>query len=189
VSDFAGRTLEVDSFGRRRRRDVSSSNSAKSKSSRRRRHSPYPDGVDGEMMVVQSITISDRNGPRPPANSEKQKTKTSSDNKKHVRFQQQPGHTVETNFVELREDGEAVTVLTEASAGTFQHGYCVNMVGLVVACSLFLVAQLVVIVAWTYVWQKKRRAKQMDDGGCPLPEATADSLTQLFNAGYPARRF
>jgi hypothetical protein len=60
------------------------------------------------------------------------------------------------------------------------------MVGLVVACSLFLVAQLVVIVAWTYIWQKKRRSK-LEDG--PMPEPSTDSLTQLFNSGYPARRF
>lgn len=63
-------------------------------------------------------------------------------------------------------------------------GVCINMVGLVLACSVFLVAQLVIIVAWTAVWHRRRRSKLEE----PLsPATTTESLRQLYDSGYPRR--
>lgn len=76
-------------------------------------------------------------------------------------------------------DGDPELVLQEDVSGV-----CINMVGLVLACSVFLVAQLVIIVAWTAVWHRRRRSKLEE----PLsPATTTESLRQLYDSGYPRR--
>ncbi|GFT62934.1 uncharacterized protein NPIL_557171 [Nephila pilipes] len=40
---------------------------------------------------------------------------------------------------------------------------CVNLVGLIVASSMFLVAQLLLILAWAILWQRRKRSKLDDD--------------------------
>ncbi|CAG0881310.1 unnamed protein product [Darwinula stevensoni] len=134
----------------------------------RRKRSPVQDFLrkkrstkDDDLFVIQSITISDKYG-RSRSN------------------RRLGGDAVATG------DSLNTTVTEVTIQGSTDAGVCINMVGIIVACSLFLVAQLVVIVAWTYIWQKRRQNK-LEDG--PIPETTADSLTQLFNSGYPARRF
>ncbi|XP_037090285.1 uncharacterized protein LOC119110525 [Pollicipes pollicipes] len=67
---------------------------------------------------------------------------------------------------------------------TTADGFCVNTMGLVVGCSLFLLAQLAVITAWMYGCQRRRRSK-LDDS---YPETTTSSLAQLYDSGYSAHR-
>lgn len=74
---------------------------------------------------------------------------------------------------------EEELVLTEAISGG-----CVNTIGLVIGCSAFLVAQLILIVAWTAVWHRRRRNKLEE----PLSASTTtESLRQLYDSGYPRR--
>lgn len=42
------------------------------------------------------------------------------------------------------------------------QGSCSSFTGIVVACALFLFAQLVLLMAWSYLWHKKRATKQID---------------------------
>ncbi|KAK3866005.1 hypothetical protein Pcinc_028429 [Petrolisthes cinctipes] len=105
--------------------------------------------IPEELLVVQSIKISDKFGFRAS--------------------QTQSKDSVKKMNKEIDED---------------VSGVCINMVGLVLACSVFLVAQLVIIVAWTAVWHRRRRSKLEE----PLsPATTTESLRQLYDSGYPRR--
>lgn len=74
---------------------------------------------------------------------------------------------------------EEELVLTEALSGS-----CINTIGLILGCAVFLVAQLILIVAWTAVWHRRRRNKLEE----PLaPSTTTESLRQLYDSGYPRR--
>ncbi|KAK7083736.1 hypothetical protein SK128_028383 [Halocaridina rubra] len=42
------------------------------------------------------------------------------------------------------------------------QGNCSSFTGVVVASALFLVAQLVLLMAWSYLWHKKRATKEID---------------------------
>lgn len=44
---------------------------------------------------------------------------------------------------------------------------CSSFTGVVVACALFLAAQLVLLMAWSYLWHKKRATKQIDPNPPP----------------------
>jgi hypothetical protein len=87
-------------------------------------------------------------------------------------------------------DSEAIFVPNEA-------GLCINMAGLIVAATVFLSAQLVIIAAWTFIWQRRRSNKLMGDGmsvSVSLPSGLSsgrtDSLCKLYESGYNhSRRF
>ncbi|KAK8744725.1 hypothetical protein OTU49_000584 [Cherax quadricarinatus] len=130
-------------------------------SSRSRRETPEQQ-IPEELLVVQSIKISDKFG-----------------------FRGSQQHNRDNSLKKLTKktktgvEGDAEIVLQEDVSGV-----CINMVGLVLACSVFLVAQLVIIVAWTAVWHRRRRSKLEE----PLsPATTTESLRQLYDSGYPRR--
>lgn len=80
-------------------------------------------------------------------------------------------------FYSLQTEEEIV--LAEAISG-----YCMNTIGIVLGCSIFLLAQLILIVAWTAMWHRRRRSKMEE----PLaPSTTTESLRQLYDSGYPRR--
>ncbi|XP_055949587.1 uncharacterized protein LOC129983909 [Argiope bruennichi] len=54
---------------------------------------------------------------------------------------------------------------------------CVNLVGLIVASSMFLVAQLLLILAWAILWQRRRRSKLDDDS---TTHSTRSFASQYF---------
>ncbi|XP_043268987.1 uncharacterized protein [Venturia canescens] len=78
-------------------------------------------------------------------------------------------------------------------------GMCVNMGEAIIAGTLFLVAQIIVIAAWTFTWQRRRQILKHQEAlsvsvsvpgmhnssGMP---GRADSLCKLYDAGY-SRRF
>ncbi|KAK4326851.1 hypothetical protein Pmani_002651 [Petrolisthes manimaculis] len=126
--------------------------------SRFRREAPEQQ-IPEELLVVQSIKISDKFGFRASQTQSKDSVK---------KMNKEINASEETEMV-LQED---------------VSGVCINMVGLVLACSVFLVAQLVIIVAWTAVWHRRRRSKLEE----PLsPATTTESLRQLYDSGYPRR--
>ncbi|KAJ3640932.1 hypothetical protein Zmor_027465 [Zophobas morio] len=82
-------------------------------------------------------------------------------------------------------DSEAIFIPNEP-------GLCINMAGLIVAATVFLSAQLLIIAAWTFIWQR-RRSNKLNDGmsvSVSLPSGRTDSLCKLYEAGYNhSRRF
>ncbi|KAH7935908.1 hypothetical protein HPB52_014961 [Rhipicephalus sanguineus] len=51
---------------------------------------------------------------------------------------------------------------------------CINVVGLIVACSMFLMAQVVLLLVWGCVWQRRRRNK--------LDECNTPSIDILYSS-------
>lgn len=86
---------------------------------------------------------------------------------------------------------ETVFMQTESA-----NGICVNMAGMIVAGTVFLAAQLAIIAAWTFIWQRRRmNMKHHQDAmsvSVSMPSSMSvsrtDSLCKLYDAGY-GRRF
>lgn len=76
------------------------------------------------------------------------------------------------------------------------QGLCVNMAGLIVATTVFLAAQLAIIAAWTFIWQRKRVSDKLHPDAMsvsvsiPSSASRSDSLCKLYDNGYAySRRF
>ncbi|CAG0896629.1 unnamed protein product [Cyprideis torosa] len=76
---------------------------------------------------------------------------------------------------------------SEVPIATGSSGICLNFIGLVGSLSLFVIAQVFLIVACIVIWNRKRRAEQCQKASCSYPP-TMDSLSTLFQSGYAARR-
>lgn len=78
-----------------------------------------------------------------------------------------------------------------------EQGLCINMAGLIVAATVFLAAQLIIIALWTFFWQRRRLSKYHNDAmsvSVSLPSVLSsgrtDSLCKLYDTGYiHSRRF
>lgn len=68
-----------------------------------------------------------------------------------------------------------------------------NFLGLIVAGTVFLLAQLAVIAIWTYLWQRRRKQRQFDQqsiGTNSTPTLTSsrtDSMSKLYESGFAGR--
>jgi len=187
VMDFGGQVRQTESYGRKKRSTfvshfshglpssfwdeevmIINSNTMdieateiqlQSSNSRRKRAADIPD----ELLMVQTIKIKDKFGFRAQSQS-----RENAINRNEI-------FNTETNTL---SGGEEMILSEDVS------GVCINMVGLILACSVFLIAQLVIIVAWTAVWHRRRRNKLEE----PLsPSTTTESLRQLYDSGYPRR--
>lgn len=119
--------------------------------------------IPEELLVVQTIKISDKFGFKGRSQNGARKNSI---------------NRLETTNTNADESDSEMVMQEDVS------GMCINMMGLVLACSLFLVAQLVIIVAWTAVWHRRRRSKLEE----PLsPATTTESLRKLYDSGYPRR--
>lgn len=99
---------------------------------RRRRDSK---GQEHNMLVVQTIRIADKF--TAPADSTPAKIKTESTESE-------------------------VAVLTTDTISHANSPPCLNLLGLLMAGALFLVAQAVLIGAWAFIWQKRRQTKMAE---------------------------
>ncbi|KAK2719667.1 uncharacterized protein LOC136037301 [Artemia franciscana] len=63
------------------------------------------------------------------------------------------------------------------------NNYCVNMMGLVIAGALFLIAQVVIVGAFSYIWAKRKNSKHVES----LSDFTTSSVAQLYDSGYVRR--
>ncbi|GLH02153.1 Uncharacterized protein GBIM_08192 [Gryllus bimaculatus] len=144
--DSTGEFRSVTSFGKRRRRRATSAASS----------SPRDD-----MLLVQSIKITDKFG-----------------------FERPGARTANATH-----DNSAVFVATELPGGAAAAGFCVNAAGIIVAGTVFLALQLAVIAAWTFVWQRRRQLMKHHNDAMSvsvsvpsaLNVARADSLCKLFH--------
>lgn len=135
---------------------------------RRRRRSTSSADIRDDLLLVQSIQITDKFG---------------FEGKKNVSNKQ--------NEVFIREqEGELLFGAV--------NGSCVNLSGVIVAGTVFLAAQLAVIAAWTFVWQRRRASQYSSKYAADamsvsvsMPASSVsrtDSLCKLYDAGY-GRRF
>lgn len=69
-------------------------------------------------------------------------------------------------------------------------------VGLIVAGTVFLLAQLAVIAIWTYLWQRRRKQRSMENAPSTyassvptptLPGSRTDSLSKLYDHSFASR--
>lgn len=74
-----------------------------------------------------------------------------------------------------------VAILNADSNGTGQTPACLNTLGILMAGALFLIAQVVLIGAWAFIWQKKRQAKMI--------EATVESDQRFYPTAYANSSF
>ncbi|BES92750.1 Hypothetical protein NTJ_05559 [Nesidiocoris tenuis] len=83
---------------------------------------------------------------------------------------------------------EPSTLFMDVSEG--QSGFCLNLAGLIISSVVFLAVQMSVIVAWVFVWSRKRQTKHYhhDSSSSISVPARTDSLCKLYDTGY-ARRF
>lgn len=81
---------------------------------------------------------------------------------------------------------------------TTNGGFCINVAGLIVAAIVFLSAQLAIIAAWTFIWQRKRLSDKLSHDQMSvsvsipsqLGPGRSDSLCKLYETGYThSRRF
>ena len=150
--DSSGELRSVQSYGRRRRRRSTSTHAGGS-------------SAREDMLLVQSIHITDKFG-----------------------FDRSA--TRKSNMTTSTNDNSAIFI-SDATTG----GFCINVAGIIVAGTVFLAAQLAVIAAWTFIWQRRRKVmKHQQDAmsvsvSVPgLSVARTDSLCKLYDTGY-ARRF
>ncbi|XP_044762472.1 uncharacterized protein LOC123319521 [Coccinella septempunctata] len=91
-------------------------------------------------------------------------------------------------------------LLNEAVFLPNEAGVCINMAGLLVACAVFLAAQMSLIAAWTFVWQKRRSSSKLSGHDnvsvtmsippSAMSSSRTDSLCKLYDSGYShPRRF
>lgn len=132
---------------------------------RRRRRSTSTENHE-DLLLVQSIQITDKFG-----------------------FDR--NNSTQTQRTNNQIDNEAVFLPNE-------NGLCVNMAGLIVAATVFLSAQLAIIAAWTFIWQRRRLSSKLSHDGMSvsvslpsgLSASRTDSLCKLYDGGYThSRRF
>ncbi|KAJ8682131.1 hypothetical protein QAD02_017923 [Eretmocerus hayati] len=174
--ESTGELRSVISFGRRRRRRSTSSSTSNS-------NSP----VREDLLLVQSIQITDKFGfeardanGRPLGNSSLHH---------HDRDQSLFEAELEDELQHgSLDDGPVVGLL----------GTCMNVGEALLAASAFLIAQLVVIAAWAFAWQRRRQQLLKHQEALSVSVSVpglhhtgkADSLCKLYDAhhGY-SRRF
>lgn len=147
AEESTGSVRSVISYGRRRRRSTSSSQARE------------------DLLLVQSIQITDKFGFERDGRSSNLNS------------------TRDSNFIESDDD------ITSGFMGS-----CINLGEAIVAGTVFLVAQIAIIAAWTFTWQRRRQILKHQEAlsvSVSVPgmhSGRADSLCKLYDAGY-SRRF
>ena len=141
---------------------------------RRRRRSASPSQLREDLLLVQSIQITDKFGfeQRDPAK----------------------GGLPGGNST-LSREGIFAEVDDGATATSGLMGVCMNLGEAIVAGTVFLVAQIAIIAAWTFTWQRRRQILKHQEAlsvSVSVPgmhSGRADSLCKLYDAQGYSRRF
>ncbi|XP_015114772.1 uncharacterized protein LOC107039582 [Diachasma alloeum] len=142
---------------------------------RRRRHTTSQTSRE-DLLLVQSIQITDKFGfERSDKSSDNTGNRTS-----------MPRDSI------YGVEGEDIVDLSG------RYGLCVNVAEAIIAGALFIVAQIIIIAAWTFTWQRRKQILKHQEAlsvSVSVPGALhtgipsrADSLCKLYDAGY-SRRF
>ncbi|XP_014217059.1 uncharacterized protein LOC106645663 [Copidosoma floridanum] len=145
---------------------------------RRRRRSASPSQLREDLLLVQSIQITDKFG---------------FEQREHARH---PGNGTNGHHHLNNHLGDDVYAeLDEPAATSGLMGVCMNTAEALVAGSVFLVAQVAVIAAWAFTWQRRRQILKHQEAlsvsvSVPgLHSGRADSLCKLYDAQAYSRRF
>ncbi|XP_054707405.1 uncharacterized protein LOC129217167 isoform X2 [Uloborus diversus] len=82
------------------------------------------------------------------------------------------GFDRESRRMDYGNDFRSYNELGEASSTS---ATCLNTTGLIAACTLFLIAQLIVLLAWAFIWHKKLRAKS-------IRKESSRSIDMIYNS-------
>lgn len=150
--DVSGELKSLISFGRKKR-SVNATASAilpQSNNRRSRRETTNKPSQD-DMLLVQSIQITDKFG-----------------FDKHQQSKSSNG---------IDSSNETVFMATDST------GFCINGIGLVLAGTVFLLAQLVVIAIWTYLYQRRSKQKLYKNECVSIPSTYASSAGGSLGGG------
>lgn len=84
------------------------------------------------------------------------------------------------------------TVYVDTDDITSFLGTCMNLGEAIAAGTLFLLAQIIMIAAWTFTLQRRRQILKHQEAlsvSVPGIPGRTDSLCKLYDAGYSGRRF
>jgi len=131
---------------------------------------PRRDASQEELLIVQTIEIVDKFN---PAQTPESHPSEMSDNL--------------GNYYNLLSDkNNANSSMSEIFIKERFSSSCINTLGVIIAGALFLAAQLLIIVVWAFVWQRKRRTKEMENHN--MVDVAMSSLHQLYSpTGYTRR--
>ncbi|XP_061388950.1 uncharacterized protein LOC133324081 [Musca vetustissima] len=175
--DISGEFKSLLSYGRRRRSVNVTASFGGNHLRQRRETTKKPSQED--LLLVQSIQITDKFG--------FDKQQQSKSNSNHLGY----------------DANETVFISSEAAS----QGFCVNAIGLIVAATVFLLAQLAVIAIWTYLYQRRRKLQPYSSEGMSnassygshsagssastivgnIPNARSESLCKLYEGGFGPR--
>uniref|UniRef100_A0A1I8NEV1 PAN domain protein n=1 Tax=Musca domestica TaxID=7370 RepID=A0A1I8NEV1_MUSDO len=175
--DISGEFKSLLSYGRRRRSVNVTASFGGNHLRQRRETTKKPSQED--LLLVQSIQITDKFG--------FDKQQQSKSNSNHMGY----------------DANETVFISSEAAS----QGFCVNAIGLIVAATVFLLAQLAVIAIWTYLYQRRRKLQPYSNEGMSnassygshsagssastivgnVPNARSESLCKLYEGGFGPR--
>ncbi|XP_075147335.1 uncharacterized protein LOC142221448 [Haematobia irritans] len=187
--DISGEFKSLMSYGRKRRSlnvTASFGNGAAAAAvtgnhlRQRRETTKKPSQED--LLLVQSIQITDKFG-----FDKQQQSKSNSNTNNHMGY----------------DANETVFISSDATS----QGFCVNAIGLIVAATVFLLAQLAVIAIWTYLYQRRRKLQPYSNEGMSnassygshsassngstivgnVPNARSESLCKLYEGGFGPR--
>lgn len=73
------------------------------------------------------------------------------------------------------------------------QSFCVNGLGLIVAGTIFLLAQLAVIAIWTVMYQRRQKQRDFENSTIssqiPSNSSRTESMCKLYDTGYAGRHF
>lgn len=147
---------------------------------RRRRRSALPSQMREDLLLVQSIQITDKFG------FEHRNNNNADHQSKSSTYGEDSDGVNQENALDL-DDGTSSASLM---------GVCMNLGEAIVAGTVFLVAQIAIIAAWTFTWQRRRQILKHQEAmsvSVTVPgmhhSGRADSLCKLYDAQAYSRRF
>ncbi|XP_015791416.1 uncharacterized protein LOC107368149 [Tetranychus urticae] len=155
-----GKVQERDSYGRRRRRRRSAGKTEEEK----------------DLLMTQSIKITDvfeLDGKQRPGDKNRNSL---------GKLDESDGSSPNDYFLYTSKDG------TESVRNIFT-GSCINMAGFTIACGLFLVAQLIMLVVWACCWQRKINSTYNSSNFCDKRRSSSSTLpspSYIYSYGGPS---
>lgn len=135
ANNYDGRTLEQKSYGRRRRRSIESNFITSSTNDQSHAHSTNIANAktgEEELVLVQSIKILDS-------------------------FEQTKNKRKLGGKLSALESAEQFNEELDQVLSEQMGSGCVNVVGLIMICSMFLLVQLLLIVFWSVCWLRRNQ--------------------------------
>lgn len=175
--DFGGELRSIISYGRKRR-----SLNDTVVGERKRRSTDATKNPHEDMLLVQSIHITDKFG----FASKQQQTKPTVSSSETVFYA-----TPDTQSFCVNGLGESKA--SHYSRIDFNPSRNHLSTGLIVAGTIFLLAQLAVIAIWTVMYQRRQKQRDFENSTIssqiPSNSSRTESMCKLYDTGYAGRHF